>query len=137
MDTYRFASLSFAIFLLTASCFAQALPPRRASALSGDPALPWAFGVRVPLTPASPPAEMQNPAAPSPWTRTTNNPPVNVGTVLLLTDGTVIAHEESDLNGNVATNKWYKLTPDINGSYINGTWTQIASMASNYGPLFF
>jgi hypothetical protein len=71
------------------------------------------------------------------WTRTTNNPPVNLGTPLLLTDGTVIAHEENDQNGNVATNHWYKLTPDINGSYINGTWTAIASMASNYGPLFF
>ena len=71
------------------------------------------------------------------WTRTTNNPPANLGTPLLLTDGTVIAHEESDQDGNVATNHWYKLTPDINGSYINGTWAQIGSMPSNYGPLFF
>jgi hypothetical protein len=76
-------------------------------------------------------------SAQSPWTRTTNNPPVNLGAALLLTDGTVIAHEENDQNGDVATNHWYKLTPDINGSYINGTWSQIASMPSNYGPLFF
>ena len=32
---------------------------------------------------------------------------------------------------------WWKLTPDINGSYVNGTWTQLASLQSNYGPLFF
>lgn len=73
----------------------------------------------------------------SPWTRTTNNPPVNLGTTLLLTDGTVIAHEENDQNNNVATRAWYKLTPDINGSYINGTWSQIASLPVGYGPLFF
>src|SRR5215469_6005309 len=132
MDTRRSASLSFAVvlgtFLLTASCFAQAVPPRRASALSGNPALPWAFGVQVPLTLASPPAEMQTTPALSPWTRTTNNPPVNLGTTLLLTDGTVIAHEENDQNNNVATLAWYKLTPDINGSYINGTWSQIVTV---------
>jgi len=141
MDTHRSASLSFAVvlatFLLTVSCFAQALPPRRASVLGGDLALPWAFGVRVPLTPASPPAEMQETPAQSPWTRTTNNPPVNLGTALLLTDGTVIAHEENDQNNNVATLAWYKLTPDINGSYMNGTWSQIASLPTGYGPLFF
>jgi hypothetical protein len=141
MDTRKAASLSFAVvlatLLLTASSFAQALPPRRASALSGNLALPWAHGVRVPLTPASPPAELQKISAPSPWTRTTNNPPVNLGTILLLTDGTVIAHEENDQNNNVATLAWYKLTPDINGSYINGTWSQIASLPTGYGPLFF
>jgi hypothetical protein len=141
MYTSKAASLSFAVvlatLLLTASSFAQALPPRRAAALSGNPALPWALGVRVPLTPASPPAEMQKISAPSPWTRTTNNPPVNLGTALLLTDGTVIAHEENDQNNNVATRAWYKLTPDINGSYINGTWSAIAQLPVGYGPLFF
>ncbi len=35
------------------------------------------------------------------------------------------------------TREWYKLTPDINGSYVNGTWSQLASLQSNYGPLFF
>ncbi len=28
----------------------------------------------------------------------------------------------------------YKLTPDITGSYVNGTWTQLASLESNYDP---
>ncbi len=32
---------------------------------------------------------------------------------------------------------WWKLTPDINGSYINGTWTQVASLASDYDPYAF
>ena len=75
--------------------------------------------------------------AQSQWQRLTHNPPVNVGAILQLTDGTVIAHEENDQNGNVATLAWYKLTPDINGSYVNGTWSQIASLPTGYGPLFF
>jgi len=32
---------------------------------------------------------------------------------------------------------WYTLTPDNTGSYINGTWTQVASLPSGYSPLFF
>jgi hypothetical protein len=73
----------------------------------------------------------------SQWQRLTNLPPVNVGAMLLLTDGTVIAHEENDKFGNFATRNWYRLTPDINGSYVNGTWSQIAPLPSGYMPLFF
>ena len=76
-------------------------------------------------------------SAQSQWTRTIHNPPANLGTILLLTDGTVIAHDETDQSGNLATRNWYKLTPDINGSYINGTWSQIAPLPVGYGPLFF
>lgn len=42
----------------------------------------------------------------------------------LLTDGSVIVQN----NGFWATPEMWKLTPDINGSYINGTWSQIASL---------
>jgi hypothetical protein len=35
------------------------------------------------------------------------------------------------------SNAWYRLTPDNTGSYINGTWTQLASMVSGYRPLYF
>jgi hypothetical protein len=31
---------------------------------------------------------------------------------------------------------WWKLTPDKSGSYINGTWTQIASLPDTYSPLY-
>ena len=48
----------------------------------------------------------------------------------LLTDGTVIVH-------SLCTQNWYKLTPNINGSYVAGTWTQIASLQSGYTPLYF
>jgi len=61
-----------------------------------------------------------------------NGPPngsggyVEVLTPLLLMDGTVMMQ---DANNRV---NWWRLTPDINGSYVNGTWSQLAS--SPYGP---
>jgi hypothetical protein len=44
---------------------------------------------------------------------------------ILLTDGSVIIQNE---NGCCADGKIFKLTPDINGSYVNGTWTELATM---------
>ena len=67
------------------------------------------------------------------WNRLTNQPTFMCDTALLLTDGTVMVHEY----GNQTMNNWWRLTPDINGSYLNGTWSQLASMQSNYGPLYF
>jgi hypothetical protein len=49
-----------------------------------------------------------------------------------MTDGTVIVHEEQSGAAN-----WYKLTPNNTGSYARGTWTRIASLSSNYAPIFF
>ena len=68
------------------------------------------------------------------WQPLTHQPSFPAGAALLLTDGTVMVHHEDANNG---FSEWYKLTPDINGSYVNGTWSQLASLASNYGPLFF
>ena len=68
------------------------------------------------------------------WQPLTHQPSFPAGAALLLTDGTVMVHHE---DANDGFSEWYKLTPDINGSYVNGTWTQVASLASNYGPLFF
>ena len=56
----------------------------------------------------------------------------NGGTMLLLTDGTVILNECS---GGYGTRHWWKLTPDNTGSYINGTWSRIQD--SNYGRKYF
>jgi hypothetical protein len=68
------------------------------------------------------------------WQPLTHQPNFTAGTALLLTDGTIMVHRE---NPNSGFSEWYKLTPDINGSYVNGTWSQMASLASSYGPLFF
>ena len=69
------------------------------------------------------------------WTALAHQPPVPLGTALLLTDGTVMAQQMT--SDGFGTGAWWKLTPDANGSYINGTWTQLASMPSGYAPLYF
>ena len=72
---------------------------------------------------------------------TVNNVPASIDTMLLLTDGSVMAHV-------LASSSWYRLVPDNSGSYANGTWKQTASMLTDsnltatmngptYGPVFF
>ena len=73
-------------------------------------------------------------AGTSPWTPLTNAPPFYPGTMLLASDGTVLVHSEPASGG---TSAWYKLTPNSKGSYVDGTWSQIASMPSGYDPLYF
>jgi hypothetical protein len=49
-----------------------------------------------------------------------------------------MVHQYGDPQHNgQGMNNWWALTPDANGSYLNGTWSQLASMSSNYGPLYF
>jgi hypothetical protein len=59
------------------------------------------------------------------WTRLTNNAPAGINLMLLLSDGTVMA---ANNNGSTIGRAWYKLTPNATGSYVNGTWTTLASM---------
>ena len=72
----------------------------------------------------------------SPWQLLTHQPPVldpvNCGpnNPLLLTDGTVILADAG------CQDRW-KLTPDQFGSYVNGTWTQLASLPADYSPLYY
>ncbi len=72
------------------------------------------------------------------WQRLVNQPTFLCDTALLLTDGRVMVHQYGDPNHNgQGMNNWWALTPDVNGSYLNGTWSQLASMSSSYGPLYF
>jgi hypothetical protein len=74
----------------------------------------------------------------SPWTPLQNPPPFGTpGTMLLESNGTVLVHNEPDNNTTGGTNQWWKLTPAANGSYVDGTWSQIASMPASYTPLYF
>jgi hypothetical protein len=68
----------------------------------------------------------------SPWTPLTNQPNflLNGASVpILLTDGSVLIQD-------AAFPDWWKLAPDQHGSYVNGTWTQIASLPATYSPLY-
>jgi len=74
----------------------------------------------------------------SPWTALENPPPFGTpGTMLLESNGSVLVHNEPDNNTTGGTNQWWQLTPSSSGSYIDGTWSQIASMPSAYTPLYF
>ena len=56
------------------------------------------------------------------WAPLANTAPGAVGTMLLLSDGSVMAHHAG------VTSNWFCLRPDARGSYSNGTWTTLASM---------
>ena len=56
--------------------------------------------------------------------------PFNAESMLLLTDGTVMVQENQTAN-------WWRLTPDSSGSYVNGTWSQLASMPAGYAPKYY
>ena len=65
---------------------------------------------------------------PGTWTPLAHQPTFGAGTMLLLTNGTVMCQ-------NSDTNQWWKLTPDINGSFVNGTWSALANGPNS--PLYF
>jgi hypothetical protein len=62
------------------------------------------------------------------WTNATNSAPAAVATVLLMTDGAVLAQ-------GLSTNQWYRLAPAADGSYASGTWTTLAPSVK--APLYY
>jgi hypothetical protein len=56
------------------------------------------------------------------WSTLAHLAPGSTGTMMLLSDGTVLAE------GGGQSNMWYKLAPDSSGSYDNGTWSTQHSM---------
>jgi hypothetical protein len=77
----------------------------------------------------------ETPAAQT-FTTLTNAPSFAPDVAQVLTDGRVIVQAYS-------TDTWYALTPDNTGSYINGTWSQLANTPTStidpdgYAPLFY
>jgi hypothetical protein len=68
----------------------------------------------------------------SPWAPLNNQPTFlgrGASNPILLTDGTVLIQD-------TGSQDWWRLTPDLSGSYVNGTWTQIASLPAGYSPLY-
>jgi hypothetical protein len=94
-------------------------------------------GVRSAVAPAL--ASAAHSSTASPWQPLNHQPPFTTNSCnggfpgaanpLLLTDGTVIVQD-------AGCQDWWRLTPDKTGSYVNGTWRQIASLPSGYAPLY-
>ncbi len=61
------------------------------------------------------------------WAPLAHAPPAGLNNCLLLSDGTVMCGDGGS--------GWYRLTPDIHGSYVNGTWSVLAS--THYTRLFY
>ena len=59
------------------------------------------------------------------WQKITGFPYSNPGHMLLLPDGRVMVQNSGAFPGN----GWYGLTPDDHGHYLNGSWTNLNSMA--------
>lgn len=77
-----------------------------------------------------------NPGVFSPWTPLHNQPTfidqnlcAGAANPLLLTDGTIMVQSGG-------CQQWWRLTPDNTGSYVNGTWTELATLPSDYSPLY-
>jgi hypothetical protein len=66
--------------------------------------------------------------ATGPFTALANQPPEPGYLTLLLTDGSVLMQSISDAG------VFYKLSPDAQGSYQNGSWSKIASPPAGYAP---
>jgi hypothetical protein len=81
------------------------------------------------LTSITDEAPAATPAAQT-FTPLTTEPTWQPDVAQVLTDGRVIVQAYS-------TDTWYALTPDNTGSYINGTWSQLASDPGGYAPLFY
>jgi len=86
-----------------------------------------------------------DPAVSGTWTPLLNAfPGASPDTALLLTDGSAVMHD-------ICTPNWYRLIPDQFGSYINGSWSELAVgddlplapmigsgvSPDGYGPLFY
>jgi hypothetical protein len=91
--------------------------PRYDFALAAVAALVLACG-------AAAPARAQTGPSASPWQPLTNAS--QIGFVQLLTDATLIGPVDH-----------FRFTPDINGSYVNGTFSQTAPLPSGYMPGYF
>ncbi|MBV8852350.1 MAG: choice-of-anchor D domain-containing protein [Sinobacteraceae bacterium] len=64
------------------------------------------------------------------WMTLANAPPAELQLCLLLTDASLLCQ-------TAAGQDWYRLTPDSNGSYEQGTWSAAASFPASYIPQAF
>ncbi len=124
--------------VITATPASSAHQLGMATAAQTSAQTPSLVGPRPPIGRPAPSGVRSSVATASPWTPLENPPPFGTpGTMLLESNGTVLVHNEPDNNTTGGTNAWWKLTPNSHGSYIDGTWSQIASMPASYTPLYF
>jgi len=81
-------------------------------------------------------SSLPTPAVPddpnNPWHELQGAPLTRAGHMLLMTDGSVLFHDEGA--SQLGTSDWWKLQPDSHGNYLTGTWTHLASTPASYTP---
>ncbi len=94
-------------------------------------AKPIPHPVGAPQSPTPLAASTARSATRNAWTPLTNQQNFIDGAAnpILLTDGSVLVQDAGFPD-------WWKLTPDQSGSYLNGTWSQVASTPPTYSPLY-
>ena len=75
----------------------------------------------VPKTSIDSSADITTATSSGTWTQVTDAPS-SIGTMMLLPNGRVMAQRAG------TTSNWYQLAPNSTGSYVNGTWSPLASM---------
>ncbi|MBV8066760.1 MAG: hypothetical protein JO113_02200 [Candidatus Eremiobacteraeota bacterium] len=60
--------------------------------------------------------------------RLTSQPPTGIQLEWLMTDGSILAQSSANWNN------FYHYVPDAKGNYSDGTWSQVGSLQSGYGP---
>ena len=119
------------------------LPPPHPSATRAGAALEWQPEPPAVFAPDVAPAAGAPAVTSGTWTALNNSPSFFASAgAYVLTDGRILV-EDAQLT-DVA---WWTLTPDINGSYLNGTWKQVASPgpcangksagSTIYAPLYY
>src|SRR5205823_5114678 len=104
------------------------VPPAPGPPPSGRSLDRWRRSAPPPAPPPPPPTPPRRASAPGRPPRPAprappSRAPAGVGTMVLLTDGTVIGSSN-------ANSTWYKLTPDAAGNYVGGTWSTLAGMST-------
>ena len=118
------------VALVSLSALPAAVGVQQRAALPSIEPLPHAIGAVSP----GPTSLRFAPTAPSSssWTPLTNQPSFladGASNPVLLTDGSVLIQDAGFPD-------WWKLTPDQSGSYVNGTWSEVASLPATYSPLY-
>ncbi len=144
MRRLPFALMAIASALLVAACSGGGTTPSTGTATSyngrlANSGIAHPKFLRLYRTPPHPPAIKHKitgaqiaRARAAGWAPLSSVPafPNGPQTEILLTDGTVAVFDYCSAT-------MYRLTPDQNGSYLNGTWSSMPSLPGGYAPLYF
>lgn len=88
-----------------------------------------------PVMPATRTAAGRKALANSSWQTVPLPSSLNPGSIFLLHDGSVMVQDMG--KQGMGSGRWWKLSPDLDGSYATGTWIHVATLPAGYAPNYF